>query len=432
MKMPIGHKDYTESGDKYMKYKSKIIFVLYILFSCSLFSLSINPFKKLKPEIKVITEMQDKYDALPETLPAIVVLPASGTSAVPPELITEFNGQISQQMVLQSKLKPVVMTKYLSATFLNNKAANPFTLLQALAEERYTVPLRLLCKPFIFKNEQNYIVRLAFYRLNDSFYPIEIIRSFTNTTHLPKVIASCLEEFSVRYFTEAAPSDKKKILIREFTLEFRKLVELVSGEFEFVPAPFIQQTDFTLKDEDDYFSLLFGYILSSTDMFETFRLADFKEFAGINNSAYNSADYVVTGRVQLTDQVGFLYINLINAKDGIIIQSVKHPLIDFSLSSLIDAYREIGWLFSQKIFPQDSIYLVPHFKDSGNIFYYRDRLIGWDTLKYFFLPSGMHVIQTQPYSVAASPAHTYYILLDTEQHIFTDKEGKYAWNLLQK
>ena len=164
MKMPIGHKEYTESGDKYMKYKSKIIFVLYILFSCSLFSLSINPFKKLKPEIKVITEMQDKYDALPETLPAIVVLPASGTSAVPPELITEFNGQISQQMVLQSKLKPVVMTKYLSATFLNNKAANPFTLLQALAEERYTVPLRLLCKPFIFKNEQNYIVRLAFYR----------------------------------------------------------------------------------------------------------------------------------------------------------------------------------------------------------------------------------------------------------------------------
>ena len=398
---------------------------------CS-FPLSAAAVKERMTEVRVVTDMQDRYSAMPETLPAVVVLAASATSGVPLEVLNEFNRQLVRCLVVQNKVKPVLMNKYLSATFLNNKAETPFALLQALAEERYTVPLSLICKPFIFKNEQTYIIRLAFYSLQGSPYPIEIIRSFSKNKQLVSAVNSCLEEFAVRYFTDSKKTHKKKVLIQEFQLEFLKLVELTSGEFEFVSTPFIQQTDFTLKAGDDYFSLFLGYILSSTNMFETFRLADFQEFADVKNTSHKTADYIIRGRVQLTEQIGFLYADLIDASRGTKLLAVKHPLKDFSLSSLIDAYREISWLFTQKIFPADSVYLVPVLEESGSAFYCNDRLIGWNTLNYFFLPAGMHTIDSKPYINNSGKMHTYYVLLDAEQHIFTDKEGKYAWNLLQK
>ena len=405
--------------------------IIYAVLFCS-FPLSATGIKERMTEVRVVTDMQDRYSAMPETLPAVVVLPASATSGVPLELLNDFNRQLIRCLVMQNKVKPVLMNKYLSATFLNNKAETPFALLQALAEERYTVPLSLICKPFIFKNEQTYIIRLAFYSLQGSPYPIEIIRSFSKNKQLTNVINSCLNEFVVRYFTDTKKIHKKKVLIQEFQLEFLKLVELTSGEFEFVTTPFIQQADFTLKAGDDYFSLFLGYILSSTNMFETFRLADFQEFADVKLSSHSTADYIISGRVQLTEQIGFLYADLIEAPKGKKVLTVKHPLKNFSLPSLIDAYREICWLFAQKIFPADSVYLVPVLNESGNAFYCNDRLIGWNTLNYFFLPVGMHTIDSKPYINRSGKMHTYYVLLDAEQHIFTDREGKYAWNLLQK
>ena len=61
-----------------------------------------NPFKKLfKSKEKIITAMQDKYNDMSDTLPAVYVLATSATSAVPQEIVSLFDYELPRQLVIQ-------------------------------------------------------------------------------------------------------------------------------------------------------------------------------------------------------------------------------------------------------------------------------------------------------------------------------------------
>jgi hypothetical protein len=57
---------------------------------------------------------------------------------------------------------------------------------------------------------------------------------------------------------------------------------------------------------------------------------------------------------------------------------------------------------------------------------------GWDAMDNLILPKGMHEIHTGSYLKEDADAKTFYILLDTMDQVFTDKEGEYVWNFLNK
>jgi hypothetical protein len=382
--------------------------------------------------------MQDSYAALPETLPALVLLPAAAASGVSPETVNALDEELRRQLVRDGKLKPVIMGKWLEASFSRKKAASPFAFLAAIREERFSVPLQIVCKMYVFRswNEGptgagSCGVHISAFPLAANSFPVSVLRFFREGEELHAVIAACLEELYERFFIPEKAGSGKRVVLESFVLEFRKLLELESGEFEFIGAPLVAQRGVTLRSGDDFFSLLVGYCLAATDMFRVMRPADFSDYAEGAVSA-GAADYIIRGRVQLSDEMNILYADVYAAGSGARLLRVRHPFRQSSLKDIWDACQEVSAVIIENIFPAQAFGRVPRLALEGSGFFYRGMFIGWDSVENYRLPRGMHEIQAGSYLRRGENSKVFYVLLDAQNRMFLDREGEYVWNLLKK
>jgi hypothetical protein len=420
------------------------VITILLLSPCNLFARG----KKERPvETKVITELQDRYDSL--EAPAVIMLPVTGTSGVSAEYFLQIEKELSKQLVDNGKLKPIVMQKWLTATYRNSKAANPFSFMNAIKAEQYVLPIQYVCKAYVFKSDARYFLTLNLYPLA-TFYPVTIFRIFTTSDEIPEAITSCLEELNVRLFQQIQNDSRRRIVIDKFKVELLQLVVLQSGEFEFVATPFIEEAGVSIREGDDFFSNLLGYILSSTNLFRVIRPSDFDEYANANiDPATVNADYKIQGRVQLSGNECVLYTDLLDIHNGAKLVSLRYPLPDYSLESMWKAYREISVAITGRIYNQDSYGVVPVLSSPDYGFFANNMFVGWDSLENFVLPRGLHTINTGSFyhvidyaaggnvkqkntSGKIKGPHTYYVLLDTMSRVYTDSEGEHIWNLLKK
>jgi hypothetical protein len=410
-------------------------------------------------EIRVITELQDRYDAL--EAPGMIMLPITGTSAVPVELLLEIERELFRYLVNGGRVKPIIMHKWLNTTYSTRKANNPFSLINTIKAEQYVIPVQYMGKGYVFKSENSYILILNFYPLA-TYYPVTILRIFKSRNEVPVVLASCLDEMGIRLFKENADNTRKRIVIDKFRVELLKLVELGSGEFEYVTAPFIEQDGVPIRDDDDFFSGMFGYILSSTDLFQVIRPAEFSGYTNATNINTNYADYILQGRVQISDKESILYVDVQDIRTGKKIITIRNPLLEYSLRNIWNAYREIAYHIVTIIYESGSFGVVPALSATNRGFFCNDMFIGWETLENFVLRRGLHKIVTGTYYYAINgdknkssvieiegnnqkttafrtsgsrmvqSADVYYVLLDTISRIYTYSEGEHLWNLLNK
>jgi hypothetical protein len=392
-------------------------------------------------QLRTLTDAQDSYAALAETVPALLVLPASAASSVPQETVHALEEAFRRRLVAAGKLKPVTMGKWLASTFGRRKAANPFAFLSSLREERYTVPLLALCKPHVFGVPGFYGLHLNVFPFADSPYPISVLRFFREEEDPGEVLEACLEELFARLPFPRKEEGKKRVAVESFRLEFRKLLELESGEFEFIGAPLAVQSGLALREGDDFFSLLLGYCLAATDMVRVMRLADFSDYADTSRAGAGDADYIVRGRVQLSDEVNILYADVYAPGGGAKILGVRHPFQGSSLQIVWEACREAAALIIENLFPGSAFGGVPPLSAEGRGFFHNAMLIGRDRLARYLLPRGMHEIRLgsylrqdgEPSGGEQEPAaEVFYVLLDTENRIFRGRQGEYVWNLLKK
>ena len=393
-------------------------------------------------ELRVITETQDKYAALAETVPGLLVLPGAASSGVAPEVLHALEDGLRRQLAGGGKFKPLTMGRWLAAAYGSQKAAGPFALLTSLREERYPVPLQGLCKMYVFYTGDHYGVYLSVFSFSGSLYPVSVLRFFREGEDAARIASACLEEAYARFFVPRRGEGRKRLAIESFSLEFRKLLELESGEFEFIAAPLSVQQGHTLREGDDYFSLLVGYCLAAADMFEVMRLAELSGYAG--TSAGTAADYLLRGRVQLSAEMNILYADLYAASGGQRLASLRHPFKGSGLKAVWDACREVSALIIESIFPAGAFGQVPPLEAPGRGFFCNNMLVGRDSLERCFLPRGMYEIRTGSYlrqddDVSAGRAdgeerhpRVFYVLLDRETRVFYDREGEYLWNLLRK
>jgi len=413
-----------------------IAVLLFIILSLSepfsLFALG----KKQASETKVVTDLQDKYNAL--AAPGIIMLPASGISAVSPELLMQIEKELFKQMVNAGKIKPVRMQNWLLTTY-SSKANNPFVIMNAIKAEEYAFPLQYMGKPVLFRGGNRYYFALYVYSLQ-TYYPIIILRRFdilkSAEKEIPMLISSCLEELNTRLSRPVSSNVQKRIMIDEFKLDFLRLAELPSGEFEFLSAPFFEADDTILREGDDFFSRIMGYILASTGMFQTFQIGDFKEFSNaVIGNATTLVDYRMQGRIQLSGNECVLYIDIIDVRTGAKTVSLWYPLSSYSFDNIWNAYREMSVQIISKMFDKQNYGIVPKLTAPGRSFFANNMFIGCDTLENYVLPQGLHVISTGSAYGAdnmSKSINEYYILLDYKSTIFTDIEGKHIWNLLRK
>ncbi|MBN1616869.1 MAG: hypothetical protein JW875_06105 [Spirochaetales bacterium] len=432
-----------------------LLIVLAILLPCPLHSLGKKDGGN-EPSVKVITEMQDRYNALPVTVPAVAMLPTGYTSAIPLEIVSDLEREIYRQMVLKRIAKPVLMNKWLFTTFAKKKADNPFAVFRAISAEQYVVPVQLMCKPYLFKNGDLYGIRLAFYQISEEYYPVETFRLFLSPNDIPRIVTSCLEEFSARKKTPVVTSLKKKILVEDFRIEFRKLIELESGEFEYIVAPFIHQDDVTLRQGDEYFSLLCAYVFSSTEFYASVLAPDFTDIAYTSGISTQNADYIIRGRVQLSDQMCIMYVDLVEAKSGTKVIAIRQPIPNYNLQTLWNTFRKISSYITEKIFTRESFGVVSNISSFGKSFYTKGVFIGWDEVKDYVFPKGVIAIETGSFCKPLDDAkptleeeerqkksknkvdetvpsvRIFYPFYDAEYRLFVDREGEYVWNLLNK
>ncbi len=428
------------------------------------------------PEIIIekITELQDRYDSMSQVMPGMVMLGTSAAAMIPSEMISRIDEELSRQLVISGKIKPVLMQKWLLANYFGRKANNPFTLIRALKAENYALPLRFLCKPYLFQCENYFILHVNVYLLEENIlpYPVSILRIFETAEDIPSVIGAVLHEMNLRVYEGSNGANKKRIVMNPFKLDFLKLVALDSGEFEFIKTPFIDQYGIPLRDGDDFFSLILGYIFSTTNMYEVMRQNDFADFT--LSSAYNSSvtDYVINGRVQLSAELSVLHVMVVDVRNNRNLMTVQFPLHEWSLKNIWNAYREISVKIIESINPVSSYGMVPPLSAPLRGMYVNNMFAGWDEIDNLVLPKGMHEIHTGSYIRSGSPlegferpeivivedilmetenektdiseaekppsfetepkVNTFYILLDTIDRIFTDREGEYVWNFLNK
>jgi hypothetical protein len=390
-------------------------------------------------QTRLISDTQDSYAALAETVPALLVLPASAASPVAQETLHALEEALRRRLVADGKFRPVTMGKWLAASFSRRKAASAFAFLSALREERYSAPLLALCKPHVFGVPGFYGLHLNVFPLAGSLYPVSVLRFFREDEDPAEVAAACLEELSARFLSASGEEGKKRVAVESFRLEFRKLLELESGEFEFIEAPLAVQNGLTLRETDDFFSLLVGYCLAATDMLKVMRLADFSDYARAEEAGRENADYLVRGRLQLSEEVNILYADVYAAGGGAKIFSVRHPFQGSGLKTVWEACREAASRIIEHLFPAQAFGRVPPLAAEGRGFFHNSMLIGQDSLEHYLLPRGMHEIRVGSYLREATAgkeeqtgAEVFYVLLDTESKIFRGRQGEYVWNLLKK
>jgi hypothetical protein len=383
-------------------------------------------------EMKVITDLQDKYNAL--TAPGIIMLPISGVSAVAVDLLGEVEKELFKQFVNDGKLKPVRMQGWLLTTY-TTKANNPFAIMNAIKAEQYVIPLQYIGKPVVFKSDSRYYFVFYVYSL-ETYYPLIIFRHWTAVDTLDDMIASCLEELHERLPQPVSRGIRKRVVVDDFKLEFLRLVEHSSGEFDFIAAPFFEKGGITLRDGDDFFSRIMGYILATTDLFQAFQAGDFKEYSNAVISVNSTlVDYRIQGRVQLSEYECVLYVDVLEIRSGAKIISLRYPLLSYSFDEVWNTYRQISARIIEKLFAQESYGVIPALASPGRSFFANNMFVGWNSLENFVLARGLYIISTgSPYRIAAEKktVNSYHVLLDNQSTVYADKEGKHIWNLLKK
>lgn len=439
--------------------KYRIGIVLLFLCSCS-FLFSAGK-KEIEPEVIVITEMQDRYAALADKVPAVILRVPKKTTAIDEKIVSAVYEQLSRQMVLRGKMKPVKLDSWLNKVYEKNKAPSTASLFRTITAERYAAPIEGLLSSDLYRIGDSIYLHLDYFSLSGSGYPVSIVRMFKNSDEIPGILTACLSELELRL---AAPSDqrsKKRMLVNDFSIVYRKLVTIEGGEFEFVKSPFIELGMTTMRDGDDFMSKMFSYALETTGLFESLHISDLSQYVKVPVQSSSSADFIVDGTVDFTDRVSLMTVTVKDAQTGNIISSFAQPFTDFSPEFLWNLSRDFIARLAESCLSTRRWRVVPPMEAPGRTFYYNNRCIGWNDISFLALPNGLHRIDTGDFtasslesdpipseedmkkmpitgvSAATSSVNkdinrSFFVYVDDRVQVYTNRNGEYFGNMLQK
>lgn len=427
--------------------KNKFIFVfLFIFVSWNSFTASIEDFKV---GTESVVGIQEKYDSLSEVVPGFIMLPIEGTSAIPTFVKEEFKNILNREMVLTDVMKPVSLEKWLIGKFGLEKAKNSKDFVTAIFDERYPCTISGLCQPYIFQLSDKFVILLSFYRLADKGFPITVLRHVSSLDQMAKAIAAMLKEYNLIIESKNFENGNKiKVIVKPFTLESRTYIGHSKGEFDYISASFIEQDGIIIKGEDDFFSRLFSYSLYTTEMVKSVSCLDLNQYVNSKYNSYGYADFVIEGRIQLTDQINIYHISLKEASSNKIIKEVKYFSSDFSLSGVWEAYNNVIYSLADYLFGKEGYGVVPDIYTPGQGLFINNIFLGWDKLQKCVLPKGKHFIYTGDYlqpdafveikakdkavDINGDLYRSFFLYLDERNWIFRGKDGERVWKLLEK
>ncbi|MGN0384112.1 MAG: hypothetical protein ACI4DS_07570 [Eubacterium sp.] len=432
-----------------MMHKVRNNFIILSLFICSIsYAASLEHYQSLMKKGSIIP-IQEKYDALSDLVPGYAMLPINTTSVIPAYIAEEVQNEIYRAMINTKKLKPVSLEKWLIGKYGLKKAKNSQDFIYTLADEHYPCLMSGVCQPFIFESSSGYVLILSFYRFIDKGFPITVLRNISNLSLLTEALNAMLAEYNAIIENKIFENGKKyKIIVKPFNLECRTYIGQSTGEFDYISCNFIEQDGVTIRSQDDMFSRLFAYMLYTTEMVRSVATVDLNQYVNEKYDSYEYADYVIEGRVQLTDQINIFHVCLRDAKNNKVIKEVKFFNSDFTISGIWDSYHNIIYSLADSIFGKDCYGVVPDISIPGQGLFINNIFIGWDKLEKCVLPKGKHFIYTGDYfkpdsaisvknkrksvDINGNLYRSFFLFLDDRNWIFRGKDGERVWKLLEK
>ncbi len=403
----------------------------------------------LLAEEKKFEPIQKKYDSLADNVPAYIMIQSSGTSVVVQELNKLVQDKVNRAMINTEKLKPVLLDKWLLEQYGTTKASNILDFLKVLKGENYPIEIAGFCHPYVFKISEDYVIMMSFYRFEDNGFPFMTFRKIRTLADCDLAVESIVNEFlKVTESKSHLLYPKKKVVVKPFTLECRKYAGQSTGDFDYIPSPFIEQDEVIIQSEDDYFSHTLAYSLNTTQMVNCLTTNDIPQYVDTKFKSYNFADFYIEGRIQLTDQINIYHVSLFDAKSNKKIKEVKYFTSDFTMVGNWIANMNIVYSFADFIFGKDNYGICPDINVPGQGLFINNMFIGWDRLENFILPKGKHIIYTGNYFEADATAvvknrkkavdingslyRSFFLYLDERNWLFRGKDGDRVWNLMEK
>lgn len=433
-----------------IKNKTILISLIFILVICSTSFAAVPKVEKLPAlPVKKAVPIQSKYDSLPETVPSYIIINTSGTSSISQELLSFFQDKVNKVLVNSEKIKPVSLNKWLIEQYGEKKSPNINDFVKTLSQELYPVTISGLCHPYIFEVSDGYVLMISFYRFTDNGYPFITFRKVSSYNEFDYAIQTMLDEFLNILNKEKDQSyNKKKIIIKPFVLECRKYTGQSTGDFDYIPSPFIEQDGVLIQSDDDFFSRSLAYSLNITQMVNSVSCLDIEQYVKRDFNTCSFADFYIEGRIQLTDQINIYHISLFNAKTNEKIKEIKYFSSDFSLEGIWNANTNIVYSLADYIFGVGNYGVCPDIYTPGQGLFLNDMFIGWDAIEKQVLPKGKHIIYTGDYfqidstlivrnknkavDINGNVYRSFFLYLDDKNWLFRGKDGERVWNLMEK
>ena len=384
--------------------------------------------------LKKHIDTQKMYEAMPESIPAACLLAVDGLGGVEADFLEESGIELKKQMVLTSTFRPVLMTKWLDGEFSADKSSSIFQLLSILRKKRYPVSLRTMLKPKVLRCGGKYIILLNLYGLNNDRYPIKALRIMDSKKELPEAMENCLLDLR-RLYDEKKGGGRKRLAVMPFEITCRTLAEQKNGDFDFIKTSFSVQEGVELKDSDDYFSELFAYQAECTGLFNSLAMTNIREYSRQPSSVGSvNADYIVKGKIQLTDRINLIEIKLVNCESGKIAGTYRY----FTQKADIETLWKINNRFIKEIcgvvFSADKYVPVEKIECQGRAFYAGGMFAGRNVLEDYSVAKENLKIKTGSFMKADSDdGKSLYIYIEKNRmETFKGREGEFVWNLLEK
>lgn len=390
------------------------------------------------------TDIQSIYNEMSDLIPAVVYFQPTYTTGVDFKYVRILDYELKNQMIKNHVFKPVLMNKWLDLTYGENKASTIYKLISDLKKERYSVNLFGICKSYIYKIDERYVIKVSINSFSKNGYPTSAVRIIKSEKEIKEAVKYMLLDISELIKTKS--EEKVKLAVAPFSIECRTLIEQKTGEFDFIPTSFSEQEGVELKSNDDYFSELFAYQAQCTGLYDAVTIQNIDEYVGKSTvrstSLSNSADYLIKGRLVLTNLYNVITIDVENTKTGKVIKTMTHITESLDLTEIWKFNYKFLSDISLELFDSSTVRNIEYINILGRCFYMNGMFAGFDTIQDIPIKMGKTVINTGTYlsSDISLNSELLYSKKNKDLFVFASKEelliykgrkGAYIWNLLE-
>ncbi len=338
--------------------------------------------------------LMGRFEALPESLPSIAIVPFSAASYLGPQFAEQAQAVFVKTVIDHKAYRPYSLRDWMTTSFGKSRADSYRDVARAAKTQR--LPAKFIITGKLFKVGRRYVLRISRYPTDSSTDPDYFMRSFSDTNDMKIKMRTLVGEMvqRPRLETEKSPF-KQRITINKLKTEYISSSRLANGEYYFNNVPFMRRDGLDYKPDDDFISDFLAYSLHVS------RLADvsFPEAPDYVTNANKPGDYTVSMSLTVTKPISILKISLFDSDSSRKIYSYDYTFRSFSHDGLAREMREAARRILITITSDNEKLLVgtsTYSRQPGLDIYCEGYYMGSSMVKQM-LPNGLNTLSFHPW-----------------------------------